>query len=129
MACYARKNVSQFTWNVIQFWAVFWAYLFLSYSEKKGLRIEKSKMRFWDLKTARMAISSTFYQFMYVLIPILSVLFVNTIMSSCVILIETCCCETLFIVNDNLVLFNSIVLNVFYILIKYKHDLVRMNDY
>jgi len=32
-------------------------------------------------------------------------------------------------VNDDLVLFNSIVANAFYILIKYKHDLVRMNDY
>jgi len=35
----------------------------------------------------------------------------------------------LFIVNVNLVLFNSIVLNDFYILIKYKDEFVRMNDY
>jgi len=31
--------------------------------------------------------------------------------------------------NINIVLFNSIVLNAFYILVKYKHDFVRMNDY
>jgi len=31
----------------------------------------------------------------------------------------TCCCETLFHVNINIVLFNSIVLNAFYILITY----------
>jgi len=37
--------------------------------------------------------------------------------------------NTLFIVNDNIVFFNSIVLNAFYILITYKHDLLRMNDY
>jgi heme O synthase-like polyprenyltransferase len=54
-------------------WRLFW---------KQGWRFGESKVRFWDLKTARRAISSTFYQFMYVLIPLLIMLFVNSIMSS-----------------------------------------------
>ena len=63
-------------------WANFCAYLFWSLFWKQGLRFGESKVRFWDQKTARKAISSTFYQFMYVLIPILIMLFVNSIMSS-----------------------------------------------
>jgi len=54
-------------------WRLFW---------KQGLRFEKSKVRFWDYKTARRAISSPFYHFMYVFIPLMIMLFVNTIMSS-----------------------------------------------
>jgi len=58
------------------------SYLSRSKFQKQGLRIGESKVRFWDLKTARKANSSTFYQFMYVLIPLLIMLFVNSIMSS-----------------------------------------------
>ena len=46
------------------------AYLSWRLLWKQGLRIGESKVRFWDLKTARRAISSTFYHFMYVLIPL-----------------------------------------------------------
>jgi len=50
--------------------------------QDQGLRIEKSKVWFWDLKMARRAISSTLYHFMYVLTPIMIMLFVNSIISS-----------------------------------------------
>jgi len=58
------------------------SYLSWSQFQKQGLRVGESKMRFWDLKTDRRANSSTLYQFMYVLIPLLIMLFVNSIMSS-----------------------------------------------
>jgi len=54
-------------------WRLFW---------KQGLRFEKSRVQFWDYKAARRVISSLFYQFMYVFIPLMIMLFVNTIMSS-----------------------------------------------
>jgi len=58
------------------------SYLSWSHFQKQGLRFGELKVQFYDLKTTRRAISSTFYQFMYVLIPILIMLFVNSIMSS-----------------------------------------------
>jgi len=76
------ENVSRFTKNVTRFWANFCVYLSWRLFKKQGLRFQNSKVRFWDLKTARRAISSTFFQFMYVLIPLLIMLFVNLIMSS-----------------------------------------------
>jgi len=58
------------------------SYLNRSWFQKQGLRFEKSKVQFWDLRTGRRAISSTFFQFMYVLIPLLIMLFVSLIMRS-----------------------------------------------
>jgi len=80
--CYLEGNVSRFNKNVTQFWVNFCAYLSWSLFQRQGLRLDKSKVRLWDYKTARRAISSSFYMFMYVLIPILIMLFVNSIMSS-----------------------------------------------
>jgi len=82
MVCYTRQkrvtiylNRATILWAVVAYlsWRLFW---------KQGLRVGESQVRFWDLKTARRANSSTFYQFMYVLIPLLIMLFVNSIMSS-----------------------------------------------
>jgi len=58
------------------------AYLSWSQFQTRGLRFWRARVRFWDLKTARREISSSFTQFMYVLIISLIMLFVNSIMSS-----------------------------------------------
>jgi len=77
-----RKTCHDLLKNVTRFWANFCAYLSWSLFQKQGWRLEKRKVRFWDYMTARRAISSSFYLFMYVLIPILIMLYVNSIMSS-----------------------------------------------
>jgi len=60
-SCYLEGNVSRFNKNVTRFWANFCAYLSLSLFWRQGLWFEQSKVRFWDYKTARRAISSLFY--------------------------------------------------------------------
>jgi len=51
-------------------------------TEEQGLRFWRAKCDFETSETARRVISSTFYQFMYVLFQSLIMLFVNSIMSS-----------------------------------------------
>jgi len=52
------------------------------YYENKSYESWREKVRFADLETEERAISSFLYQFMYVLILSLIMLFVNSIMSS-----------------------------------------------
>jgi hypothetical protein len=57
-------------------------YKYCTQPEEKELRFWRAKCDFETSETARRAVSSTFYQFMYVLIISLIMLFVNSIMSS-----------------------------------------------
>jgi hypothetical protein len=57
-------------------------YKYCTQSEEQELRFWRAKCDFETSETARRAISSSFYQFMYVLIISLIMLFVNSIMSS-----------------------------------------------
>jgi len=80
--CYTRWKRVTIYLKRDRIWANLCANLRWSLFQKQGRRILESKVRFWDLKTTRRTISSTFYQFMYVLIPLLIMLLVNSIMSS-----------------------------------------------
>jgi len=82
MVCYTRQKRVTIYLNRATILGAVVAYLSWRLFWKQGLRVGESQVRFWDLKTARRANSSTFYQFMYVLIPLLIMLFVNSIMSS-----------------------------------------------
>jgi len=82
VVCYTRQKCVTIYLNRATILGAIVAYLSWRLFWKQGLRIGESKVRFWDLNTARRVNSSTFYQFMYVLIPLLIMLFVNSIMSS-----------------------------------------------